>query len=147
MINKLSPDYFEACLASSISKEIKKSDNLENLKLYSKAQICRDEAYRKAGYAAALINAATDYGAYIELSEKIYNDINKEFSYTVEPNKTNVEKTEEYADLGLLKIEVYSPEDKSYLPEIVMRSKFQRPLDFTAAKQEISTHIKNILAI
>lgn len=150
MLNKLSPDYFEACLASSISKEIKKAVNIEeieNLKLYSKAQICRDEAYKKPGYAEAIIKAGIDYGAYIELSEETYNAINREFKHTPDPDKLVAEKKEEYADLGLPKIEVYSLKNKNELPEIIMLGKFQSPIDFNAAKQEISKHIKNTLVI
>jgi hypothetical protein len=151
MPNHLSPDYFEACITASIAKESRKAEGSEelekSLKLYSKAQICRDEAYKKPGYAMALIAAGKDYGAYIELHEEVYSEINKEFNHEVTHSEIDREKKEEYADLGLPEIDIHSLENKGTTPESVILGKFQFIIDLDAAKEEISKHTTNLLAV
>jgi hypothetical protein len=154
MSNHISPNYFEARLAAAIARsdELPGTGNSSvaaKAKLYSKNQLCRDEAYKKPGFAQAAISAGIEYGAFVEIEEVKYLEICKQFAYTPEdiPNLQLIRK-EELKNNGsqLPKIMILANE-YSCEANIQPEQGFDKPIDFKAAGDTIKAYTQNLFIV
>jgi hypothetical protein len=143
------PNHFEAQLFAAIArsndKTAEKIPSKLKSKLYSKAQLCRDEAYKTPGFAQAVISAGEDYGAFVELHEDNYLAICKQYAYCsnkLEPIQLASSDTEDTQLPVIARIQDCvrnTAAENSFKIE-----QFSNDIDFKAAGEVIKAYTDNL---